>query len=45
MPWDRAKRRGHPLARHMPRLLESSNQLIPQVLPIRARVFHSRQYL
>jgi hypothetical protein len=29
----------------MPRLLEPINQLIPQVLPIRANAVHSRQYL
>jgi hypothetical protein len=29
----------------MPRLPQPINQLIPQVLPIRVRVFHSRQYL
>ena len=45
MPRDRAQRRSHPLAGHVPRLVEPINQLIPQVLPIRARAVHSRQYL
>jgi len=29
----------------MPRQLEPINQLIPQMLPIRARTLHSHQYL
>lgn len=45
MPRDRAQRRGHPLAGHMPRQLKPINQLIPQVLPTRAHAVHSRQYL
>ena len=45
VPADRAKRRGHSLAGHMPRLSEFTNQLIPQLLQIRVHADHSSQSL